>query len=158
MLVSPMLICVGCTNSATDNTEQTSEFDTEDAATSGTSLEDFLFVLTENGYKKTQEGYKASEFSKDVSSERLVSAKGNHLNVSLHYNYPKDRNREMKTFYKQQDEAVNIMVSSFLTRVANAAESEEGTMHYEIYVADELVREGDMDIAEAREFQALDME
>lgn len=127
----------------------------EDAVEAGNTLEDGLYVLAEQGYKKTDDGYKINKYGKRVSSERTVKADGNRLDVKLCYEYSKGRNGEMKKFYKKQDDAVYIMVSSFLTRVATAAEIEEGTMHYEIYIGNDLVRKGEMNLEEARKYQEM---
>lgn len=157
-----LLLCAGLALSVVlagrtveNNTPTVEEEINDETIPAGKTLEDGLFVLCESGYEKTDNGYKINKFGKNVSSERKVSAEGNKLSVELRYAYNNDRNSEMKQFYREQDEAVYIMVSSFLTRVATAAEVDNGTMHYVIYVADEMVREGDMDLAAARDYQQL---
>lgn len=131
--------------------EKTQEVDEEETEV---KVEDVLPSLIKEGYKKTDEGYRISEFAEDVSSERTVNADGNKLEVTLKYDYG-DGNAGMKKYFKQQDEAVYVMVSGFLANLGSKAGANDATMHYTIYVGGDKVRDGEMDLPQALEYQEL---
>lgn len=122
------------------------------------TLEEALPVMLLYGYQKTDNGYQAVENTPDVNSVRVVNAKGNHVTVDLVYDYGKD-NKEMIDFYKgDTDDAVSIMVASFLTRLADRANAQSGTMEYTIRVGDKKVKSGSMTLSDARKYQAMSAE
>lgn len=158
-MIIAMCVCLGATHNDTAKEENTAEIvqnenrdvqENKDAKT----IEDVLPTLVSEGYEKTEDGYSLSEFAEDVRSERVVNAIEDQLDVVLKYDYG-DRNPEMKKFFRKQDEAVCVMVSGFLARMASRADVGYATMHYTIYVSGDMVREGDMDLQEAMGYQNL---
>lgn len=118
------------------------------------TLEEALPVLEKDGYKKTADGYVAEDSDADVSSRRVVTAEGNNVHADLSYTYTSD-NAEMEKFYKTNEEAVSIMVSSFITRLASVTEVEDGTLTYVIKVDGKVAKEGQMSLAEAYEYRDM---
>lgn len=167
LLISILVLCLslatgivllsGCSSAPaepeTDIEQDVSEESQDDVKTF--TIENALVSLIPEGYKETDEGYVFTSFADDVSSKRVITADGNNLTVSLSYSYGNDRNAEMKKFFKEQDEAVNIMVSGFLTRLATEANTEKGSMDYSIYVGGDLAVKGTMSLEDARYYQTL---
>ncbi len=153
-----LLICALCVYLGASHDDRTPEEKAteivQDEDRDVQTIESVLSTLVSEGYEKTEEGYRLSEFADDVKSERTVNAIGDQLDVVLKYDYG-DKNAEMKKFFRKQDEAVCVMVSGFLARLSSRANAEYATMHYTIYVGGDMVREGDMDLQEAMGYQEL---
>ena len=121
------------------------------------TLEQALPILEQDGYVRTAEGYKAKDDSEGIKSERMVTAKGNNVFVTLSYDYGSDsENKSMTAFFKDDtDDAVSIMVSSFLTRLAGEANAAEGSMEYVIFIGGKEAVTGRMSLEEAREYSMM---
>lgn len=153
LLICGMCVYLGTTHGDRSEEEKTEEV-VQDEDREVQTIESVLSTLASEGYEKTEEGYRLSEFADDVRSERVVNAIGDQLDVVLKYDYG-EKNAEMKKFFRKQGEAVYVMVSGFLARLASRANAEYATMHYTIYVGGDMVREGDMDLQEAMGYQDL---
>ncbi len=152
----------GCSSEPTDSaieieTDQDTPED-EDDEEQELTIEKILFTLIKDGYKETDEGYVISSFEEDVSSRRVITAKGNNLFVTLSYNYGDNQNPEMIDFFKTQDEAVKVMVSAFLTRLADEADAEVASMEYTINIGGEQVIKDTMSLEDAEYYQSLAIE
>lgn len=121
------------------------------------TLEDAAYILKEDGYVRTATGYQAEDEADGIKSVRKITVKGNNVIVDLSYDYGSDEaNREMQSFFKSdQDNAVSIMAASFLTRLADEANAEEGTMEYVITVGGKKVVADKMSLSEAYEYEAM---
>ena len=129
--------------------------DIEEEAALPDTLEGALPSLREAGYSKTADGYKATDNVDGVRSIRIISAKGNKVKADLTYDYGQD-NEEMIRFYKSDsDDAVSIMVSTFLTVLADRSTATDGTLEYVIHVGGQKVKSGKMKLSEAREYQEM---
>lgn len=155
-----IVLLSGCSSEPTDSdigTEQDTPED-KDSEEQELTIENILFTLTKEGYKETDEGYVISSFEEDVSSRRVVTAQGNNLFVTLSYNYGNNQNAEMIEFFKTQDEAVNVMVSGFLTRLAHEADAATASMEYTINIGGEQVVKDTMSLEDAEYYQSLAIE
>lgn len=142
----------------TNPEDELEEGDTLDEEFKVRPLEEGLSVLAVDGYKRSNNGaYIAKEMDEGVISEREVRAEGNHLIVKLTYDYGSDANnkRMIKFFKENPDDAVSIMVSSFLVRVADAVNAYEGDMEYTIYVGKKKAASGTMTLEEADTFSIM---
>jgi len=120
----------------------------------GQSIEDALPSLLEESYEKTDAGYVLTESADGVGSECIIDAKGNEMELCLNLEYG-EGNSNMKAYYKEQTEAVMVMVSGYLTKLADISGAESATMHYLIRISGDEVCEGEMSLAEARDYEAL---
>lgn len=159
ILVSGIVFLNSCSHDTDEpDTDVEQEIIDETTGEKVLTIENVLVSLIPEGYQETDEGYVISSFADDVSSKRVLNAKGNNLTAKLSYNYGNNQNEDMKDFFKTQDEAVCIMVSGILAKLASEADTDEGSMDYSIYVGGDLIREGTMSLEDARYYQTLAVE
>ena len=120
------------------------------------TLEAALPALKEAGYNNTGHGYKATDNVDGVRSTRIITAKGNKVKADLTYDYGPDNENMIKFFKSDEDKAVSIMVSQYLTVLADRSTAQEGTLEYVIHVGGKKVKSGKMTLKEARELQEED--
>jgi len=122
--------------------------------TADATIQDALSSLEEEGYVKTEDGYVLEQSADGVGSVCTISADGNDLELCLKFDYG-DGNANMKSYYQEQDEAVYVMVSAYLAKLADISGADATTMHYSIYVGDDKVRDDEMSLQEAQDYQKL---
>ena len=132
-----------------------SEMDPDEDALAAT-LEEALPALTEAGYHKTPDGYKATDNVDGVRSIRIINAKGNEVTADLTYDYGQDNEEMIKFFKADDDDAVSRMLAAYLVVLGDRSTATDGKMKYKVTVGGVKVASGTMTLSEARKLQAVD--
>lgn len=112
------------------------------------TIEAVMNTLTEDGFKKTDEGYVWTCHEEDVDSKYILTAKDNTLYFEGHMDFGKN-NSFMAEDFKNGDGSVKSIPANYLVALSNYGGDHNASVKYVIYVGDSKVAEGEMSYKEA---------
>lgn len=155
IMIAVMLLCAAGCGSNEQNNDDNKVSGTQDVSVEQSEedvkvekIEAVMDTLTEDGFKKTDEGYVWTCHEEDVDSKYILTAKGNMLYFEGHMDFGKN-NSFMAEDFKNDDSSVKSIPANYLVSLANYGGDHNASVKYVINVGNSKVAEGEMSYKEA---------